>query len=161
MTCHLEDQLSAYMDDELTDEERRQVESHLENCESCQLLLEELLSVHSTVVHAFGEIQEPENLEIRVLQALSGTKERASAEKGWLLVPIAAFVSLVILWFAAGSIFAKVLHGFLKLMLAMVYMGSHLLSGVPVLSGLTVILSLGIITASVYSLRRLLQTSTS
>ncbi|OKP87732.1 hypothetical protein A3844_10005 [Paenibacillus helianthi] len=161
MTYHLEDQLSAYMDGELTVEERQQVESHLESCESCQVLLEELLSVQSTVIHAFGRIQEPEDLEIRVLQALSDKKERATAEKGWLLVPLAAFVSLVILWFAAGAIFAKVLHGFLKLMIALVYMGSHLLSGVPVLSGLTVLLSLLIITASVYSLRRLLQTSTS
>jgi predicted anti-sigma-YlaC factor YlaD len=161
MTYHLEDQLSAYMDDELSDEERQQVEAHLEICESCQVLLEELLSIQSNVMHTFIMIQEPVDLEIRVLQAIADRTEPAATAKGWILVTLMAFMASGILWFLTGPVLVKLIHGVLKLMIALVYMASHFVTGVPVLSGLTVVLSLIIITTSIFSLRRLLQTPAS
>jgi len=161
MSCHVEDQLSAYMDDELNEEERQQVETHLESCDSCQVLLEELFTIQSSVIHTFSQLQAPADFEIRVQQAIADREETPVFGKGWLFVPLMAFIALGLLWIATGAVFVKLVHGFLKLMIAMVYTASHLISGVPVLSGITVVLSLIIISTSVYSLRRLLQTSTS
>ncbi|WP_410513591.1 zf-HC2 domain-containing protein [Paenibacillus sp. BR2-3] len=161
MNYHPEDQLSAYMDDELNEDERQQVEAHLEKCESCQVLLEELLSIQSDVLHTFTLIQEPADFEMRVLGSIATKETPAVAGKGWLFIPATAFLALVVFWVLAGTVFVNMMHGFLKIMIAMIYMTSHFISSVPVLSGLTVVLSLIILTTSVYSLRRLLQTTTS
>ncbi|MFD1774754.1 anti-sigma factor family protein [Paenibacillus rhizophilus] len=161
MTGHLEEQLSAYMDEELSDDERRQIEAHLEICESCQVLLEELLTLQSNITRTYEEIQGPADFEIRVMQVIADRQEPAAAGKGWIFVPLLSFMALGLLWFAAGAILMKLINGFLKLVVALVYMASHFVSGVPVLSGAVVVLSLIILSTSVYSLRRLLQASTS
>jgi anti-sigma factor RsiW len=161
MTYHPEDQLSAYMDDELNKDERQQVEAHIETCESCQALLQDLLDMQSDVVRTFHLIQEPADLESRILQSIGKEEIPASAGKGWLSVPLVALLVLGLLWFVTGAVLIKLIHGFIKVMIAMVYMASHFISSVPVLSGLTVVLSLIILSASFYSLRRLLQTTTS
>ncbi|MBW7452732.1 anti-sigma factor family protein [Paenibacillus sepulcri] len=160
MTDHPKAQLSAYLDDELNDEERQQVETHLATCESCQVLLEDLLSIQGDVVKTFQLIQEPADLEIRVLQSIGIEKMPAAAGKGWLYVPLVALLAFGAIWFATGPIFVKLIVGFIKFMMVMVYLASHFISSVPVLSGLTVVLSLIVLTASVYSLRRLFQTTT-
>ena len=42
MTVHLDDRLSAYLDEELSAPERAAVEAHLASCESCRALLDDL-----------------------------------------------------------------------------------------------------------------------
>lgn len=161
MTYHLEDQLSAYMDDELAEEERQQVEAHLESCESCQALLDELLSIQQSVMHTFERMEAPADLEIRVLQTLTDTPKPAAAGKAWLFLPLAACIALGTVWFMTGAVVGKAFHAIFRLMVALVYVVPHFVSGVPILYGLTVVLSLLIISTSIYSLRRLILTSTS
>jgi anti-sigma factor RsiW len=161
MTKHPEDQLSAYLDDELNHDERQQVEEHIEKCESCQALLEDLLVIQRDLVQTFNLIQEPADLEVRVLQSIAKEESPATAGKGWLFGFLMVTLTLGIFWFVNGSVLVKLIHGFLKLMIAMVYVASHFILSVPVLSGLTVVLSLIILVTSIYSLRRLLQTTAS
>ena len=161
MTYHLEDQLSAYMDDELVEEERQQIEAHLESCESCQVLLEELLFLQKSVMYTFERMEAPADLEIRVLQTLTDEPKPAAVGKAWLFLPLAACITLATVWFMTGVILGKTVHAIFRLMIALVYVVPHFISGVPIVYGLTVILSLLIISTSIYSLRRLILTSTS
>lgn len=160
MTYHLEDQLSAYIDDELEDHERQQVEAHLESCETCQILLEDLLSIQNVVMSSYEQVQAPDNLEALILQSMGREQPSAIAKKGWFLISMLALLSLGILWFVTSTVLVNLLHGFLKLTIALVYLASHYLTGLPMLSGLMVVFSLVILILSAYSLKRLLQTTT-
>ncbi|WP_025688618.1 anti-sigma factor family protein [Paenibacillus zanthoxyli] len=159
MIEHPEDQLSAYLDDELNAEERQRVEDHIEECESCQALLEDLLVMQSELAQTFRQIQEPAHLEVRVLQSISEEKIPTAAEKGWAFGFLMMVLTFGIFWFLSGSVLVKLIHGLLKLTAAMVYAASHFILSVPVLTGLTVVLSSVILAVSAYSLRRLLQTT--
>ncbi|BBH20379.1 hypothetical protein Back11_17240 [Paenibacillus baekrokdamisoli] len=161
MTKHPEDQLSAYLDDELNNDERRRMEDHIEKCESCQALLEDLLVLQRDLVQTFNLIQEPADLEVRVLQSIAKEESPATVGKGWLFGFLMVSLTLGIFWFVTGSVLVKLVHGFSKLMIAMVYVASHFILSVPVLTALTVVLSLIILVTSIYSLRRLLQTTAS
>jgi hypothetical protein len=60
-----------------------------------------------------------------------------------------------------GAVILNLLGGLLKFAFAIVYMVSHFIYSVPVLSGLTLVLSLIVLSVSGYSLKRLLQTTSS
>lgn len=160
MFNHPEEKLSAYIDNELMDEERQEVEEHIGSCSSCQTLLEDLLSLQRAVAYAYHEIPEPVDFETRVIQSIGQISAQTRTGKGWLSVPLAAFVVLSMLWFITGAMIVKLMGGILKFIVAMVYMISHLISAIPVLSGMTIIISCIIIAASAFSLRRLLLQST-
>ncbi|AIQ12593.1 anti-sigma factor family protein [Paenibacillus durus] len=159
MIEHPEDQLSVYLDGELNDDERQRVKDHIEKCESCKALLEELSTLQHDLAQTFRRIQEPAHLEVRILQSIAEEEIPAAAEKGWVLGFLMMLLTFSIFWFLTGSVLVKLIHGLLKLTAAMVYAASHFILSVPVLTGVTVVLSLAILTASVYSLRRLLQTT--
>lgn len=161
MSVHPEEKLSAYIDNELQDEERLEVEAHIELCSSCQALLKDLHSLQSAVALTFHAIPEPAGLENRIMQSLGKVTEQAKAGKGWLSVPLAVFFALGMLWLTIGAMFVKLIGGLLKFIIALVYMISHLIAGLPVLSGMTIILSFIILGASAFSLRRLLQSTMS
>ncbi|MCJ8013621.1 zf-HC2 domain-containing protein [Paenibacillus sp. KQZ6P-2] len=161
MTIHPEDQLSAYIDNELSEYEKKQVENHIATCDSCQALMNELIAMQSDLKQAFYSIQEPADLEDRVLQSIEIEKESVGFIKGWLLIPFLAVLVICIIFFSIGGFLIKLIHGSFTLLTAMVYMISHFISSLPVFSGVTVVLSLTILTLSIYTLRRMFQTTTS
>ena len=161
MSVHPEEKLSAYIDNELQGRERLEVEAHIESCTSCQTLLKDLLSLQSAVALTFHAISEPDGLENRVIQSLGKVTAQVKTAKGWLFIPLAVFFVLGMLWLIIGAMFVKLIGGLLKFIIALVYMISHLIAGMPVLSGMTIILSFIILGASAFSLRRLLLSTTS
>jgi anti-sigma factor RsiW len=161
MKNHPEQQISAYIDDELSEQDRQEVAYHIESCESCQKLLEELLILQNDVSQTYKMHQAPNELESRIFQAIKGEPPRKREGRGWLSVPLIALMALGALWLMTGAVILNLLSGLVKFTVAIVYLVSHFISTVPVLSGLTLVLSLIVLSISGYSLKRLLQTTTS
>ncbi|SEP17800.1 anti-sigma factor [Paenibacillus sp. OV219] len=161
MSKHPEEQLSAYLDDELTQDERREIEEHLETCESCQALLEDMADNNYDLVQTFSLIEVPMNFEVRVMQSIGAEEERQFAGKGWVLALLLGLLTLGVFYLLTGAIIGKLIHGWSKLVITLIYASSHFILSVPALTGGTIVLSLIILVTSFISLKRLLQTSTS
>jgi hypothetical protein len=106
-------------------------------------------------------LQSPNELDSRILQSIQSEPTNKAEGRGGVFVPLVALMVLGILWVTTGVIFFKLLSGLLRITIAMVYMASHFISTLPVLAGLTLVLSLIVLSISGYSLKRLLQTTTS
>jgi anti-sigma factor RsiW len=162
MTNHPEQQISAYIDDELSELDRQEVANHIESCASCQRLFEELLVLQSDVSQTYKMLKAPNELDSRIFQAIKSEPTKKGEGRGWLSsVPLIALMVLGALWLMTGAVILNLLSGLVKFTVAIVYMVSHFISTVPVLSGLTLVLSLIVLSISGYSLKRLLQTTTS
>lgn len=153
MKAHLDDQLSAYMDNELSEEDRLAVEAHLASCEYCQALLDDWLSMQEQVLDAYRYTHAPVDLENNVLQAIQGDQQ-TSVSKGWLIVPLFALFVITLFGITQGMMFIKLIHSLMRLSVALLYMVTHLMSSIPLLAMTAVFISLGILTTSVYCLRR-------
>jgi hypothetical protein len=72
MKCHeVEQYLSDYLEDRLVSARRHEVESHLESCGNCQLLLEDLKTVMAWC-ESFPELTPPSSLVDRIIGRTSG-----------------------------------------------------------------------------------------
>jgi anti-sigma factor RsiW len=160
MTTHPEEQISAYIDDELSEQDRQEVANHIESCPSCQSLLEELLALQSDVSQTYRMLQAPNLLDSRISQAIKGEPTKKGVGRGWLSVPVIALMVLGALGLMTGAVILKLLSGLVKFTVAIVYMVSHFISTVPILAGLTLVLSLIVLSFCGYSLKRLLKTTT-
>lgn len=67
-------QLSGYLDDALSDDERHQVQIHLGQCESCRLFLEDIGVVQEQLRRETGSLFAPENLEAVVWGQIGGLR---------------------------------------------------------------------------------------
>lgn len=156
MQNHIEDLLSAYMDHELTEDERQQVEDHLESCPHCTAMLNELMDIQNQVVTAFHSIQAPEGLEDQVINAVGVD---ASKQRNWLLVPlltVLCFITIALV--AAGSLLFKFVSvGFRVFYYLIIALGSILGSNPYTIAGL-IGFSILLIVVSSISLNHLFKT---
>ncbi len=75
MRCELiEELLSAYLEDELDQEEKRAVKEHLETCKNCSLLFSYIKETRESLTD-FPEVEVSENLKDR-LYSIPGKKKR-------------------------------------------------------------------------------------
>ncbi|MBD3919175.1 zf-HC2 domain-containing protein [Paenibacillus sp. PR3] len=153
MKAHLDDQLSAYLDDELIVEDRLAVEAHLESCEYCQALLDDWLSMQEQVQVAFQSTEAPISFEINVMQAIQD-EQQVSVSKSWLILPLFVLFVIIMLGIAKGMMFIKLIHSSMRLSIALLYMVTHFMSSIPILAITAVFLSIAILTTSIYYLRR-------
>lgn len=160
MERHMKEQLSAYLDGELNQAERQEVEAHLETCETCQELLEDFLQLKDQVVLSFSSVEAPHNLEERVMRSLR-IRTSAAEKYAGLLLFLCVLIPFVILYALAGTVIMKLVHGFSKFIITLMYAASHFILSLPVLSGMTILLSLSILAVCIYSLKRLLHTTVS
>ncbi|MGG1516365.1 zf-HC2 domain-containing protein [Paenibacillus oryzisoli] len=156
MNHHPEDQLSAYVDDELSIEEKQAVEAHLKHCESCQALLKEWLAMQAEMKDAFQSIQAPIAFENQVMQTLE-QRQQFTRAKRWLTLPLIAALFLSVLGITAGSLFIKLFHSFARLFVVVLYMMMQAISTIPLASVTVGGVSICVLSASIYLLRRALQ----
>ncbi|WP_164545567.1 anti-sigma factor family protein [Paenibacillus albus] len=159
MSNHPEEQLSAYLDDELGDEDRQLVEKHLESCETCRAIMEDLFTMKQQFGEVFALVDAPENLENRVLHALRQEQSQKKHLRDWAAAIVIGLIPLIVLYFIAGPVALKLIHGCYKLMVTLLYAASHFILSVPTLSVTTILLAVIILATSSYSLKRLLQTN--
>lgn len=93
--------ISAALDGELSDEQRRIMENHLTSCSRCRTMYSEWVDQSQSIRIAFGQIQAPIGFEYSVTSVLSARLKR----KDWVRVNLAAFLLSVIL----ALIFAAIL----------------------------------------------------
>ncbi|MFH2202085.1 MAG: zf-HC2 domain-containing protein [Elusimicrobiota bacterium] len=82
---HVQDELSAYIDDALSERERRRVDAHMEKCAECRAELADLRKV-STMVAALPEHELPGGFMAR-LHARRHREEAAAAPLAWFPLP--------------------------------------------------------------------------
>ncbi len=91
MTCQdHEDLLTGYVDGELSDDQRREVENHLQECADCSRQLEEIVSIkeHLTMI----EFKEPSEMELE--RYWGGVYNRLERGLGWILASAGAIILL-------------------------------------------------------------------
>lgn len=93
--------LSAYVDGELTEEERAEVLAHLDACETCRARLEEWMAMHAAF-DAWEEADVPEGFAAGVMDAVHAEKAAAKPRAGsrrrvrrWLSLAACAAVALL------------------------------------------------------------------
>ncbi len=86
MNCeHIHNLLSSFMEDELSAEEKKRVEAHLEECADCRTLLASLKDAREAMM-SFPELEVSESLLNR-LSAIPHRKRRFQLELDFLLRP--------------------------------------------------------------------------
>lgn len=175
MDKHVSDLLSAYLDHELTDAERLQVENHLRACHTCRTLLDELSLLTMTLSSVYQSAEVPDSIEQRVMLRIAqhdaahppitsdrtllhrGGRETANSTMWWANIAFAVllgtFGGIAVLFGSFGL--GPILSGF-KILTSLLHgiaiaAGSipYLAIGLAGLSGMLLLLSL-------WSLRRLL-----
>ena len=86
--------LSAFVDGELSENEKEEVLSHVEHCQNCREYLSELMIVH-TMFEEMPELDAPEGFSERVLERVHEEKrERSRHRRAWPRVLAACFALL-------------------------------------------------------------------
>ena len=94
-------ELSAYLDGEITAQQRAEVDGHLHDCEKCREVLTELRSIIA-VISGLPRVHAPLSLEANVRRELAGSSPPASARPrkwGAVMMGLAAMLVLSVLVF--------------------------------------------------------------
>lgn len=92
--------LSAYIDGELSQEEKRRVTEHLSSCPSCRLDIESLRTMKRTLASAPRRAMPPE--------LIAAIEDRLSRRAGWRSV-VKPWIKMPQVWVPAGAVAAAVL----------------------------------------------------
>ncbi|TCP28961.1 putative zinc finger protein [Scopulibacillus darangshiensis] len=165
MNNHVTEFISAYMDGELSEEEARHVEAHLQECQSCQEQLDDLLSIKAQMAAAYQSIDLPDGIAESVMTVIhQEEKERTrhhSLTKWAVFIPVvlAALFLLIQLTpgFYFGMSFASTLF---NISLSIFHAVTVIISSLPYVLSMVVVIAGLIIAISIWSLRRLLETRT-
>jgi anti-sigma factor RsiW len=160
MANHPEDLLSAYIDNELTADERQHVEEHLHSCTQCQLLAADLLELQQQVSAVFQTVDAPRHIEQRIMHEIELQTRAPFISRNWLAIPLAGALCLTAVWYLFGSVFFTLLSVLFKFLLALIYALSGMVTSIPTLTGATAVFAIFIVIISSFSLRRLLTTTT-
>ncbi|WCK53577.1 zf-HC2 domain-containing protein [Aneurinibacillus sp. Ricciae_BoGa-3] len=154
MNNHVEEQLSAYLDDELPLAESIDVKRHLDACVSCRTVLQELSSMQRNILAAYRSVLLPEDLEEHIRLAVFDENKSAYPSRryaGLFSLPIISAILLCALLVLARAIFPP----FFSLLFALLHAICIVVSAVPLLSDGLAVLSIAVALLSVWSLLRL------
>ena len=84
------DLLSGYVDGELSDDQRRQIETHLQECADCRRQFDGLVSIKERLTMI--KFREPPDLELE--RYWSGVYNRLERGAGWILLSLGIIVVL-------------------------------------------------------------------
>lgn len=114
---HVGEQLSGYLDGELTQQQRQRIDLHLDRCEECTGVLQELSDIRSRM----GRSQLSPEGEDHWREMLDETGVSVSRGIGWVLLIGAAVVlfGIVVIQFVMDDS----INGFIKLLISAIYLG--------------------------------------
>jgi hypothetical protein len=160
---HPIESLSAYLDDEMSVEERGMMEHHLASCEMCRSMVTDLTEIRLQVSSYFGAIEAPQGLELKVLASLSKPSPSTvtlGEKAGITAIPIAAILAIVFLLAVYGSTMLKLILIVFNFIITVAYVFSHVASSVPLLWGSSFAIAILLIVFSGISIRRILRSTT-
>jgi predicted anti-sigma-YlaC factor YlaD len=153
MEHHINELVSAYIDNELSSEDLQIVKKHLESCEQCNQLVEELLHIQSGVMGIFQNIHVPDGLENKVFEKIN-IKSPSKSGIFTLGIPL-IFIIAAIYFF--GSFILKIISIITKILIGMVYTGTQFIGYQPMTRMSVILFAIILLVISGFALRRLLQ----
>ena len=109
MDKHILEHISLYLDDELQEDERFLVETHIKGCPDCRAAVDaerELISAIRNARPAYGT---PASLRANVAKLLQGPGHRRTSFPSWMAIAACALLALglAVSWFAAAGPFRE------------------------------------------------------
>ncbi|MFV9510227.1 anti-sigma factor family protein [Tepidibacillus sp. LV47] len=149
-----EERISAYVDGELTESEKSIMEEHLQVCDRCQNLFQELTEIKNLVFYAYQNIEVPQAIEQQVMTKIELTKMEnlfAINKIPWFQVVLPVLLVALLLTsqplFLSFGIFSSIMKVIFSIIPVIVTI-------VPYLLGVIVMISLFAIFLSLWLLRR-------
>jgi predicted anti-sigma-YlaC factor YlaD len=152
MKHHIDELVSAYIDNELSAKDLQTVKAHLKNCQQCNQLVEELLNMQSEVKGFFNTVHAPDGLENKVLAKINS---KSSIQSGVFTLGIPLLFIFTALYFF-GSFILKTISIITKILIGMIYTGTHFIGYQPMTRMSVVLFAIILLVISGYALRRLL-----
>jgi predicted anti-sigma-YlaC factor YlaD len=152
MEHHIDELVSAYIDNELSAADLQIVKTHLESCEQCNQLVEELLHIQSEVLGFFQTVSAPAALENKVLAKVNS---KSFIKSGFFTIGIPLIFIIAALYFY-GSLILKAGSIISKIGMGMIYTGSQFIGSQPMTRMSVVLFAIILLVLSAIALRRLL-----
>jgi predicted anti-sigma-YlaC factor YlaD len=157
---HVEELISAYIDEELLDTEQKKVEAHLNSCEECHRLMSSMLSLKEQVFVSYQSIEAPHHLEQQIMERIehSVLEQTQLHQLLWvILIPPVLLISMFFFFFSKSFYFgAKVVSTMFKMLLGLFHILSIVFSITPYLMTSLILFASVILLGSIWSLRHLL-----
>ncbi|MGV3466269.1 MAG: anti-sigma factor family protein [Heyndrickxia sp.] len=166
MNEHVDELLSAYIDDELSEMEREKVKNHLELCTRCDAEFHELQEIKEGISFLYGSIEIPDfQFENAVMAKIKELNPKTSIYYRWIVGVPTLFMAIIIAisLFAFSDIFyvgVTVASEMIKIAVSLSHTFVSVLSSIPFLLEVFVITTIIIVGLSVWSVRYLLRTKT-
>ncbi len=112
----VEEQLSGYLDGELTQQESQKIHLHLESCQSCQSIYRDLKSMQ----HSIAQLEKPTMSEVELKHIMQDRPAIGMQWIGWMM--LIAGIS-VIVGFVAYQFFTSDEAFLIKLVVSSIYGG--------------------------------------
>ena len=96
------DKLSVYIDNEVGDEDRRQIEEHCLDCESCRTMISRYMSIGRLMRQAEERVDTDvvwEQVVVRLDNAKVAPISTRAANKNWIYAILATAASITLFWF--------------------------------------------------------------
>jgi predicted anti-sigma-YlaC factor YlaD len=161
MSDHIEELLSEYIDDELTEEQKQTIEEHLSICSDCNHRLQEIKLLRKQILEAYLSIEIPSMIEEKVL----GKIQQAAIKKSISVLNFFAFFSLFafgIMLMVTTSPFLTVgfpiFHSAYSIARGLIYAVPSIISAVPYVIDVIIALILSFILIAILTLRYLVHT---
>jgi predicted anti-sigma-YlaC factor YlaD len=152
MEHHIDEFVSAYLDNELSDNDRQAVNDHLQSCQQCNQLVEELQHVQSEVMGLFHDVHAPAGLENKVLAKIN---QKSPIRSGIFTIGISLLCMFTVIYFFGSFIF-KAVSICTKILIGMIYTGTHFMGYQPMTRLSVVLFAMILLVISGFALRRLL-----
>jgi len=152
MKQHIDELASAYIDNELSAEDLQSVKAHLESCEQCNQLVEELLSIQSEVMGFFQMAHVSVGIENKVLEKIN---HKSPIISGVFTIGVPFLFIFIGLYFFGSFIF-KAVSILTKVLIGMSYTLTYYMGYQPVTRMSIVLFAIILLFISGYALRRLL-----
>ncbi len=159
MSDHIGDLISAYIDNELTENERQLVEEHLFDCPECFAILNDFMMLKNDILQTYRSIEAPDTVEDVVLHAIRTlVPSKPTRKRYWLFVPLlSSLLFFAIIFLFIGPFVFKFISVGLKVFMNLMFATGSLLASDPyVIAGL-IGFSLLLMIGSSISLRLLLK----
>jgi predicted anti-sigma-YlaC factor YlaD len=152
MEHHIDELVSAYMDNELSAEDLQIVKAHLESCEQCNQLVEELLNIQSEVLGFFQTVNAPIALENKILAKIN---IKSPTKSGFFSLGISLIFIIAAIYFF-GSLIFKAISIITKILIGMIYTSTQFIGDQPMTRMSVILFAIILLVISGIALRRLL-----
>ena len=166
MNEHVDELLSAYLDDELSEMEYIKVKNHLTTCNRCEESLHELQKVQEEISLLYRSIEIPDfQFEHAVMAKIKELSPKNSIYYKWIVGLPTLFLAIIIaisLFAFSNIVYAgvTVISEIIKIAVSLSHTLVSVISSVPFLLEVFAITTLIIVGLSVWSVRYLLRTKT-